>query len=146
MQLSRMPEIHRAITINMPRGAFFPLMLDYLAQNGCTFAAVDLIFQRVRCQLTRPSSPFQPRFVIWIYGKGEQTGLVFGVERPLWSRFLGDKHKFGDALQEMETLLTEAVGHKLLSAPEKTLAMTAVGARTGFRRKETVAASTAAMA
>ena len=146
MSLSRMPELHRAMTVHMPRSCFFPVMLEHLSANGCEFTAVDLIFQRVRGQRSVRSLPFQMRFVIWIYGKGDKTGLIVGIERPFWGRLLHDKHHFVHALQEMETLINQAVFEQLSSSPEKTLARTALGVRPNSRRTEKVAVHTAVMA
>ena len=116
---SQMPEIHTALTVDLPRMRYFPQMLEYLVLEGFKFTSVDLVYQRVECRRRSIATGRIFRFVIWVYGRGDsQTGLLVGVERPLVSRLYLDKQEFVDMLRDLERVLRAAVGHELVATPQ----------------------------
>lgn len=109
----QMPEIHKALTVDLPRMRYFPQMLEFLALEGFKFTSIDLICQRVECRRRSIATGRTFRFVIRAYGRGDsQTSLLVGVKRPFLSRFYLEKHVFINKLLELERLLQEAADHE----------------------------------
>lgn len=113
--VGKMPNFHRSIQINEPRNEYFLKILDYLPLEGFEIRAINRSLLRIQVQRRAKSIIRSTRYIIWLYGNGARTRVLFGVYPPkLLSLFSSRNAEIFDKLRDMESILEAAQRHTVI--------------------------------
>lgn len=85
--IGRMPRFQKIIHLEAPSAPYFRALLDYLPRIGFNIEAMSEPLMRLCVRRPAPADECGCRYVIWIYGAGQRTRVVFGVQ-PRFLSFL----------------------------------------------------------
>jgi hypothetical protein len=106
--IGRMPRFQKSVRLDIDRNRYFERLIDYLALRGFEIEAFSANLHRLAVRQPAREAECGCRYVIWVYGIGPRTRVVFGV-KPRFLSFL--RCKTGDVyskLLDMEAVLRAA--------------------------------------